>query len=176
MIRRELGLDRRTTSRILRANRLLSRGRPAKAAELFSEAAAAVEQMGLPAASMLYIETGRAQLQSGQRDFASANYQRGLELLIAARRADRLQTLGRLAVGELEAAGFSQLAADLGEKVERAIQAAGPSTIAPPPAQAPRLPAKCPYCGGNVRSSEVDWLAPEEPACAYCGSSLGVES
>lgn len=173
MIQSELGLDRRTTSRILRAHRLLNRGRPARAAGLFSEATNALERMGRPAPPMLYIEAGRAQLQAGQPDLAGASYERGLQVLIDDGRADRLQSLGRLAIAELETAGFDQLPAQLGRKVEQAIQAAGTSTIAPLAERAARLPAKCPYCGGSVRSTEVDWLTPEEPACAYCGSPLG---
>lgn len=172
MIRQELGVGRRSTLRILRAHRLLNRGRTARAAELFSEEAAAVEQMGQPAAPMLYIESGRAQLRSGQRDLAAESYRRGLELLIAAGRTDRLQSLGRLAVSELQLAGIKQLAEDYGDMVERAISESGPSTMLQPAVHAAQLPSKCPYCGGNVRSAEVDWLAPDEPACAYCGSPL----
>lgn len=32
-----------------------------------------------------------------------------------------------------------------------------------------RLPLKCPWCGADVDPKEIEWVAPLEARCAYCG-------
>jgi hypothetical protein len=31
------------------------------------------------------------------------------------------------------------------------------------------LPAQCPYCGGPLRSDQVEWIDAQRAECGYCG-------
>lgn len=55
------------------------------------------------------------------------------------------------------------------EQVDPAEAAAGLEEKAQVAEEQRSLPAKCPSCGGPIRSDEVNWIDPYSAECAYCG-------
>jgi ribosomal protein S27AE len=76
-------------------------------------------------------------------------------------------------VAELRARDLEEEAAVLEAEIRDALAAHGRSLSPQPGSPAePRLPAKCPYCGGSVLASEVEWIDERSAICDYCGSPL----
>jgi hypothetical protein len=72
---------------------------------------------------------------------------------------------------QLVSMGYQDQAAQLQAELET-LKAGKPIPSIPAPVANPKLPAKCPYCGGNILPDEVEWLDKTTPGCSYCGSPL----
>jgi hypothetical protein len=154
--------------RLRQAHALFDRGEYGSAAIEFHDLAERGEAAGLAHSSRIYLLAGRAYVFAGQAKEGMHVLQRGIQA------AARFGQLGRLAnaapriTSELRQHGFEQEA----EAFVAALESVPNRPLAAPsPAkQAPRLPPKCPYCGGTVHPDEAEWIDPRSIACDYCGS------
>ncbi len=154
--------------RLRQANRWVESGRPVEAAQSFTELAQAAADHERPIASQLYLQAFRGYLAAGEIELAKSRLLQGIRLMID-QEDPRLGPVASRLCTELRRDGHLELA----QAVEQII----PSRRAQPApefsaAASPGLPAKCPFCGGNVHHDQVDRTDPERPACAYCGSPL----
>jgi tetratricopeptide (TPR) repeat protein len=160
---------------LMEANRLFAAGQPAEAAQLFIQLAEKAEANGnLRRAARLYLEATRSLLQAGDTQSALAHARTALQLFTQIGNFGRAEAVYQHILRELRARGLTAEA----DALERHLQEQfGEATDAPEPAPAPRgrLPAKCPQCGGPVRSDEVDWIDEHSAECLYCGSVVPTE-
>jgi hypothetical protein len=164
--------------RLVEANRRLAGGDYAWAAAQFEQLAN--ETRRPRNAAYLYIEAGRAHLLGGKPQPAMRLFRRGLGLLAERGRYWTLNRLARRVIRELrergETAGADEITAWLGGQP-------GPEQDAEQPEAAPifsekkppRLPLKCPSCGGTVDPRDVEWVDEVTVECDYCGSLVRAE-
>jgi len=131
------------------------------------------EAEGIPRSIQAYLLAGQSFLLAGQRDPGLADLRHGVEAATRFGQLPRLASAASRIAAELQASGFGQEAAAFLSMLESAGQ---PSVAAQPsPAGAlkpPRLPAKCPSCGGIVHPGEVEWADPHSVICDFCGSVI----
>jgi tetratricopeptide (TPR) repeat protein len=157
-----------------RARRRMERADPAEAAAILEEKARAAEEQGmLDKAGDLHLEAARCYLQLDDIDRADDHGLKALQLFIQARRPGKVRRLVPRMMAVLHRKGYHDEAEKLRQEVdtllgtlprERAIPWGGRAV------QRGSLPAKCPSCGGPIRSDEVNWIDSYSAECAYCGS------
>ncbi len=162
--------------RLQEAHALLARGEFVEAAHAFETLAGAAETLGLPRAANLHLQAGRAWVEAGQTGRGLQHLRRGLSLAAQMGQMARLPAVTARVLTELRARGLTVEAEALQREVQAALAAHGLSLASVAPAAEPRLPAKCPHCGGTVHPSEVEWSDPRSALCAYCGSLLNAGS
>jgi len=150
------------------AHRWMETGRPAEAGKIFAEIAQAAADHDRPIASQLFLQAGRAYLDAGKMEMASSLLMQSLRIMIE-QGDPRLGPISQRLTAELRAKGYPDLAQAMEQILPADLVMSARGSLAP---TAPDLPAKCPYCGGNVHAEQVDRSDPERPACAYCGSPL----
>ena len=156
--------------RLQLAHGLMELGQHAQAATAFEELAAQGEQRGLPQASRLYVQAGRAWAKAGQPARALERIRHGLADLKTAGRVGLVSSLAARLTMELSEMGFAAEAEALASEFEP--HNSGSVSGWRPPASEVRLPEKCPYCGGTVRPDEVEWIGQAQALCNYCGSAI----
>lgn len=155
------------------AHRMMERGRHREAAELFYGLAQAGARRRHPRAPVMFLQSGRALILAGDHQEGVGRLREGLMLMARMRQWAQLARLGPRAVEELRELGLSEQAHELESWLYATVPPrAGPSLSAP---SAPRLPAKCPSCGGPVRPDQVEWISASSALCDYCGSVLEPE-
>jgi hypothetical protein len=125
----------------------------------------------LDKAGDLYLEAARCYLQLDDIDRAEDHGLKALQLFIQARRPGKVRRLVPRMMAVLRRKGYHDEAEELRQEVE-ALLGAPPEGAIPQAERAVRrgsLPAKCPSCGGPVRSDEVNWIDSSSAECAYCG-------
>ena len=148
------------------------------AASEFHALAERGEAEGIPRSVQAYVLAGRSFLLAGQHDPGLADLRRSVDAAVRFGQLPRLAAAAPRIAAELRASGFGGEA----DAFLSILEAAGPPLLAaqPTPAVAlgpPRLPAKCPSCGGTVHPGEVEWADPHLVLCDYCGSMIpAVES
>jgi hypothetical protein len=156
-----------------RARRRIEQVDPAKAAAALEEKAQAAEEQGmLDRAGDLHLEAARCYLQLDDMDRADDHGLKALHLFIQARRPAKVRRLVPRMMAVLHRKGYHDEAEKLRQEVDALLGALpgersipwGGRTI-----QRGSLPAKCPSCGGPIRSDEVNWIDPYSAECAYCG-------
>ncbi len=161
------------------ANRLLEAGHIAEAAPLFAQLAQQAESQGMPRrAAELHLQAARSLMQIGNPQPALAHVHAALNLFTGLGLTGKAQAVYQRIVHDLRAADMHAEA----DQLERDFQAqsglaqadTGEGFGSPAPQPRGRLPAKCPRCGGPVRSDEVEWIDEHSAACDYCGSVLQV--
>lgn len=153
------------------ANSLMAAGDFDEAANLFGQLADGLEERGLPKrAANLHASAALAQIQAGEPAQALERARRGIRLLELAGRPRHARRMAERLAEALQARGYAQEAASLlGGNLP------APETARPEEAQPARrgtLPAKCPHCGGAVRSDDVDWIDAMSAECAFCGGVI----
>ena len=156
-----------------RARRRLERADPAEAAAILEEKAQAAEEQGmLDRAGDLHLEAARCYLQLDDVDQADDHGLKALQLFIQARRPAKVRRLVPRMMAVLHKKGYHDEAEKLRQEVD-ALLGALPGERAIPwgerAVQQGSLPAKCPSCGGPIRSDEVNWIDSHSAECAYCG-------
>jgi hypothetical protein len=161
----------RPLRRLAEAHRRMEEGNYAEAAERFFDLAVRARRRRLPVASQLLLQAGRAYAAAGETGAAEQCLLDGFGMM-SARNDPRLGPVSRRVLDQLRADGHTELAdtADASLRLQP-DQASSPPDTSPPSSQ-PGLPAKCPYCGGNIHLDQVDYSDPGRPSCAYCGSPL----
>lgn len=157
--------------RLQQAHTALARAEFAAAAAEFESLADEAETLGYPRAPALHFQAGTAWYRAGQPDSGLARIRRGLALLADSFDPGRARRIGERVVGDLAAWGMADASAAVREEVSR-LRLAAPEAAQSESGPLPRLPAKCPHCGGNVHSGEVEWADVQTAICDYCGSPL----
>jgi len=119
----------------------------------------------LDKAGDLYLEAARCYVQLDNMDRADDHGLKALRLFIQARRPLKVRRLVPKMMAVLHRKGYPDEAAKLRQEVD-ALLGVLPGERA---VQQGSLPAKCPSCGGPVRSEEVNWIDPYSAECPYCG-------
>jgi hypothetical protein len=141
------------------------------AAAEFHELAERGEAEGIPRSVQAYVLAGQCYLLAGQREQGLADLRRSIEAATRFGQLPRLAAAAPRIAAELRSNGLAQDADAFLKMLEPAAPvpaAARPS--APVVPNRPRLPPKCPSCGGIIHPGEVEWLDPYSVACEYCGS------
>lgn len=163
--------------RLQQAHRLMAEGAYVQAAAVFAELSDDAAVHAVPRSAQLSIQAGRAWVMAGDLPKGCQRLLLGLTRMGEMGQAGRMPMVASRLLAELRARGFEADAHTLQtELMERfpglQIPATGPGAASGGAAQARRLPAKCPYCGGNINPELVDWLDENSAACEYCGSTL----
>jgi hypothetical protein len=156
-----------------RARRRMEQADPAEAAAILEEKAQAAEEQGmLDRAGDLHLEAARCYLQLDDIDRADDHGLEALHLFIQAGRPLKVRRLVPRMMAVLHRKGHQDEAEKLRQEVEALLGAPSGGRAVPLGKQAVQrgsLPAKCPSCGGPLRSDEVNWIDPHSAECAYCG-------
>jgi hypothetical protein len=154
----------------------MAKGKPAEAAVIFDELADSASKRNLPRAPQILLQAGRAWIEAGETDRGITRLKDGLKLMEKMRQFRRLPTVSQRVMDELRNRGYTNQANEIEAEIKATLATHGLSFAAVPGAMGkPRLPAKCPYCGGNVLPNEVEWIDERYPTCTYCGSPLETE-
>jgi hypothetical protein len=141
------------------------------AADEFHQLAERGEAEGIPRSVQAYVLAGQSYLLAGNREQGLADLRHSIDAATRFGQLPRLSAAAPRIAAELRSLGLSQEA----DTFLRMLEPAGllppskhPSAeIAP---SRPRLPSKCPSCGGIVHPGEVEWVDPYSVACDYCGT------
>jgi len=157
--------------RLAQAHQLLDRGAFEKAAGIFGELAEAAEAREIPRAPQLHLQARRACLDTGRSDQAVERIRHGLRLMDTHKQGHRLRAALPRIANELRSKGLNAEAESLEREFAPSLPAAPASPEEWPASRGSvRVPSKCPYCGGSIRPSEVDWVGEIAVQCDYCGS------
>lgn len=160
-----------------RAHALMSAGDFSGAAVIYARLAEEAYAHARPRPGVqMDLAAGHSWLQAGDYAQAVAYARHALHYLLQMRRPGPALALVEQIVQALTAQGRNAEAQRLQTEVEALLQGAGlpKGEPAAPPASpaAARLPAACPACGAPIRPAEVEWVAADRAACAYCGAIL----
>jgi hypothetical protein len=178
--RAALRLERGMRQSLYAAHKMMADGEHLAAADQFERLASEAMEKGMEMrAPFLYIQASRARLHSGQVQASLADLRQGLGLLAQSNRWVAVSRHGERAIIEYEQLGYTAQAVEVRHWLRATIPADAPGLATdqpiprPDPTQA-QLPAKCPYCGGNVLPDEVNWIDPTSAECIYCGSVIRI--
>lgn len=120
-------------------------------------------------AAHFHLQAAHALIELGEPDEALTRVRRGLESLAAVGQPGRAARAASRFIEEFRARGYTAQADALALTPHPPLPA---ETSQPGEAESRRgtLPAKCPHCGGAMRSDEVDWIDMSSAECDYCGS------
>jgi hypothetical protein len=176
--RAALRLERGMRQALYDAHRLMAEGEYLAAGEQFERLAAGAMQQGMvERAPFLYLQASRARLYSGQIQASIGLLRQGLGLLAQSERWPAVLHNGERAAMEYNQHGYSAQAEEVKKWLQESVPGNTTGSFAnqpQTPSASPRgqLPAKCPYCGGNVTPDEVDWYDATRAECVYCGSVI----
>ncbi len=168
---------------LMEANRLMEAGQYAQAAEIFERLAQGARERGMTERlPMLLLQAARGRILNGEMERGKPMLMEGLQLLYKNRRWRALRRFGEAASAELERLGQPMTAGEVRSWLESALKEAPAALFAQPTPGAPGrqvaavgrglLPPRCPNCGANLRSDEVEWIDENYAECPYCGSSV----
>ncbi len=155
------------------AHTLLAQGKSKEAAAIFSELADTAAKRGIPRAAQLNLQAGRALIEAEDVKAGLDRIRNGLTLMAETNQMTRLPNVGRRILTELRDKELDAEAAAIESEIQTLLSRHGLTLAATVDTIDKRsLPAKCPYCGGNVYPDEVEWIESQQAVCAYCGSRL----
>lgn len=141
------------------------------AADEFHALAERGEADGIPRSVQAFVLAGQSYLLAGQHDEGVADLQRSVQGAARFGQLPRLAAASTRIAAELRADGFGQEAdAFLGMVASAGQQPLAAQPSAGPVHATPRLPTKCPSCGGTIHPGEAEWVDERSIACEYCGS------
>ncbi len=168
-IRRPL---RRAVLRQLRiANELLDAGKMQQAAEQFEQLATKAAARDYPQAAQLFLRAGRARLEANQTAVGLAHVNQAVMLFAQNGQVDRLYKLRPRLIEALKQHGLEREAIELDRAIHDILDK-NPQTQTHLSTSQPKLgfPAKCKFCGANLRPDEMEILDQMTGVCGYCGS------
>jgi hypothetical protein len=154
-----------------RANQLMAAGDYAGAAVAYKELAQRAENRLGKRAPFLFIQAGRAAIQSGQTKTGVADLRHGLTIFASQGRFPRMRAFAQLAIEDLKSRNLNAEAEEIASLLKVSLPK-GFQAESSTPVKKHVLPTHCPSCGAAVRSDEVDWLDDVTAECAYCGSPV----
>lgn len=168
---------RRAAIRQLRnAHDLMDAGQWSQAAELFERLASAAEDHGLTQAPQLFLRSGRARIENGDRVIGIKHLQHAVHLFGQTGQIHRLYQIRLRLISELKQRGFDRDAVELDSAIHDLLdRSTTAGTHVDPQSSRGHLAVKCPSCGGTLRPDEMEWLDRLSGVCAYCGSVVQTE-
>jgi hypothetical protein len=138
------------------------------AAAEFHDLAERGEAAGMPRSTRVYVLAGLCYMFAGSPEEGMRDLKRGIEAATRFGQLPRLAGAAPRITSEMREHGFEKEADAFVASLEAALK----HPLAPPaPArQTPRLPPKCPYCGGTIHPGEAEWVDERSIACDYCAS------
>jgi hypothetical protein len=155
-----------------RSNELLASGQFAEAATSLEQLARAAEARGGPRAPVLYIQAGQAEVLAGQPAQGLEFFERGLGLLAARGKMQKLSIVSRRVLGELEQRGLHNEASRLTGYLKSLAPEFDASVDGHTRTARTPLPTHCPGCGAAIRPDEVEWMDEITAECEFCGSPV----
>jgi hypothetical protein len=164
----------------MEAHRLFAEGQPAAAAPLFVELAGMAHSLNMPRrAAQMHLQAARSFAASGNKAAVLEQARAALQVLIGAELAEEATLVLPRLVREMRERGMTAEAGILQHEIQEQLGLSaeewGEASAPPAKPARGRLPAKCPGCGGPVRSDEVEWIDEHSAECVYCGSVLPTE-
>ncbi len=159
--------------RLRHAHDLMHSGIYQEAAQQYQALAEAAEKHGLPQATPLFLQAGRAWFEAGDSKTGLASLQKGLNILEMSRKFQRLNVVGSRTQTELDEKGFAHEASVIGSYLERMrIDHDIRDLQFSREMRGSKLPAKCSQCGGSVIPDQVERFKDGSAQCDYCGSVI----
>jgi hypothetical protein len=159
-------------ARLQRAHQLMSEGSFKEAGSIFEELAVGAARRRIPRAPQLHLQAGNAFIKAEDHEHGIELLRRGLHLMERMGQYRRLPAVSQRILDELEAAGLTEERDALQKEIEQMLSQRGLSLSAIARQKKPKLPGKCPQCGGTVHPQEVEWIDETTASCDYCGSIL----
>jgi hypothetical protein len=161
---------------LVKANQLMSDGKPSDAGPLFANVADAMQKSNHPRrAANLYARAAHA-FADGNNEPAALDYTRkALALFTQFKMVRRTPVFYTNITRKLTAKGM-KVAADMIQREYGPQIAAQP--VAPLQENRPHrglLPTNCPKCGAAIHSDEMDWIDDNTVECEYCGTLIRIE-
>jgi hypothetical protein len=154
--------------RLRGAHAMFDAGEYASAAAEFRDLAERGEAAGIPRSTQVYVLAGLSYMFAGSPKEGMRDLERGIEVATRFGQLPRLAGAAPRITSELRGHGFEKEADAFVASLEAALKR--PLAAPVPEGQTPRLPAKCPYCGGTIHPGEAEWVDERSIACDYCGS------
>jgi hypothetical protein len=165
-------IRRAALKRLQRANQLMSEGSYAEAGRIYEELAIGAAGRRLPRAPGLFLQAGNAFLKSGESDHGIDLLRQGFQLMERMGQYHRLHVASQRVLNELGALNLTQERDMLNNEIQQLLSQHDLSFPVETQKLKPRLPGKCPQCGGTVHPNEVEWIDERTASCDYCGSIL----
>jgi hypothetical protein len=150
----------------------MAEGSYKEASIIFKDLAEAAERRGIPRAPQLFLQAGNAALKNAESKHAVVLVTHGLHLMAKLGQYRRLPVATKRVLDELQEHGLQDERDALEKEMQQILAQQELSLTLIPQTQKPRLPVKCPQCGGVVHPQEVDWIDDRSASCDYCGSIL----
>lgn len=176
---RRVALQSPARRMLFRANRLMDNGAFLEAGEIFEKLANGSLQRHLMLRSAhLFFDASRAYFHGGEEENGEILLRKGIDILIETGQWHLLHRIGKRIVSELNEFGKANLAKEIENLISENVSGKTFNKTSTPheASQKARFPSKCPYCGGTVRTDEVEWIDPTSIICAYCGSTIHAET
>jgi hypothetical protein len=168
-------LSSQQLAELVKANQLMSQGKPLQAGPMFAQVAQAMQTSNHPRrAANLYTRAAHAFADGNNGQQALAYSRAALTLFIQHKMPLRTQAFYRNITGKMRVRGMNLAAEAL--QSEYGAQVAAQSTAQA--ASQPRrglLPTSCPKCGAPVHGDEITWVDDNTIECDYCGTLIRVE-
>jgi hypothetical protein len=143
-------------------------GEYASAAAEFRDLAERGEAAGIPRSTQVYVLAGLSYVFAGSPQEGMRDLKRGIEAAARFGQLPRLAGAAPRITSEMREHGFGKEAGAFVACLEGSLK--HPLGAIAPTRQTPRVPAKCPYCGGTIHPGEAEWVDEQSIACDYCGS------
>lgn len=161
---------------LVRANQLMSEGKPLDAGPLFTSVADALKHSNHPRrAANLYTRAAHA-FADGINEQASLTYAReALALFTQYKMAGRALAFFTNITNKMTAKGMKAAAEVLQREYSAQIL---PQPVGTRPGKQPPhrlLPTSCPKCGAPIHGEDVTWVDDNTIECEYCGTLVRVE-
>lgn len=161
---------------LVRANRLVSEGRPLEAGPLFALVAEALQQSRHPRrAANLYARASHS-FADGNDEQATLKYARqALSLFAQTKMVPRQAAFYTNITRKLSTKGMAKAAAELqGEFGDQVAALPARLRLAPQPRHG-LLPTTCPKCGAPMHADALEWVDEHTVECVYCGTLIREE-
>ena len=158
--------------RLQRANQLMAEESYSEAGRIFEELAAGALKMRLPRTPQLFLQAGNAFIKAGENEHGIELLRNGIQLMGQMGQYRRLPIVAQRVLNELKSMGLDKEHKILESEIQQIPSQKGLSLSMESHQNKPRLPGKCPQCGGTVHPNEIEWIDDRTASCDYCGSIL----
>ncbi|MGC1378362.1 MAG: hypothetical protein WA821_19170 [Anaerolineales bacterium] len=157
---------------LVNANQVLTAGKPAEAAPLFTQLAVELEKQQHPRrAANVYARAAHAFADAQNETAALAQARKALTLFLQYRMVQRSPVFFANILRKMKAHNMNNAASAIQKEYGGQIGVAPVESQAAPSARRGVLPTQCPKCGAPV-GADVNWVDERTAECDYCGTLL----
>jgi hypothetical protein len=155
---------------LVKANQLLTQGKPLDAGPLFASVAQAMQVSHHPRrAANLFTRAAHAYTDGKDAEHALTYARQALNLFAQTRMARRASTFYANVTRKMTNLGMNATANELEQEFGAQIAALPMEPQSATPARHGLLPTDCPKCGAPVHSEDITWVDEVTAECEYCG-------